>query len=478
VNRLLIFLGAETLLLSFVLAKRIVISPALMGIAIFLMTMIFFVQWRLPRLEEAAAALAAYLPFSRQLSQDLGALPTALQAVFAVLFLAGFRDLPALLKNDTDVKDRYKAWMKSPALIPFGILLIWALLSALGAAYTGDITLSRVFSQYLEIWIGPFLVYFIFFRAAASQESRFNIAAAVLFAVTGVALITLYESITLGNVHDLEDARIGGIANDPNILAAYLNLCAFLPVGILMNYFKEKRAWLALVPLFLILRALLTTYSRGGYLAFAAGLYAAAFLKKKILVVPLLIASLALALNPAVLPESMRQRIAQTFVGQNEIPVTNLEGSAANVSLDRSNRDRIDIWKGALQMTKEHPFMGVGFGLFKLRIAPYWPARVPFEPHNMYLLISSEMGIPALLVFLALLGAILRQGYLAVRLPDLKEQAFLLGALGGMISFLFSALYVIRLDSLEVSGTFWIFAALVMGFTVPAARKQEVLVKS
>jgi hypothetical protein len=40
-----------------------------------------------------------------------------------------------------------------------------------------------------------------------------------------------------------------------------------------------------------------------------------------------------------------------------------------------------------------------------------------------------------------------------------------LGALSGLVSFLVSAFFVIRVDSLEVAAFFWIFIAMIMSLS-------------
>jgi O-antigen ligase len=66
---------------------------------------------------------------------------------------------------------------------------------------------------------------------------------------------------------------------------------------------------------------------------------------------------------------------------------------------------RLDIWQGAVQMTRERPFLGVGIGDFNKRFYRYRPAGFDFQvvyTHNDYLHMAAEMGIlaPWLMVFL------------------------------------------------------------------------------
>ncbi len=72
---------------------------------------------------------------------------------------------------------------------------------------------------------------------------------------------------------------------------------------------------------------------------------------------------------------------------------------------------RFDLNQIALRMTADHPFFGAGLNNFVERMSAYDPKDVmeyfPAPVHNLYLLESSEAGIPALGLFLALFATIL-----------------------------------------------------------------------
>jgi hypothetical protein len=71
---------------------------------------------------------------------------------------------------------------------------------------------------------------------------------------------------------------------------------------------------------------------------------------------------------------------------------------------ETSNSQRIIIWKKSLTSIKENPFLGVGIGNFPVILGEDARlARAGSSAHNIYLHIASEMGIPALLIVIALL---------------------------------------------------------------------------
>ena len=72
---------------------------------------------------------------------------------------------------------------------------------------------------------------------------------------------------------------------------------------------------------------------------------------------------------------------------------------------------RLNVWKKSLGMIKDHPLLGVGNGNWSLRINEYGTAGMRSErgefsykrPHNDYVWIASENGIPALIIYMLFL---------------------------------------------------------------------------
>ena len=131
---------------------------------------------------------------------------------------------------------------------------------------------------------------------------------------------------------------------------------------------------------------------------------------------------------------------------------------------ETSASHRVYAWRAAVQMTREHPWRGVGFGEFPELAPHYSQGRIGYmDTHNTYLFISSQMGLPALAVFLLFLGVL---GYYARWLyrhsRDLTLQALALGMLGGLVGLMVSNLFSTTINTEETTGQFWILAGLVM----------------
>lgn len=113
--------------------------------------------------------------------------------------------------------------------------------------------------------------------------------------------------------------------------------------------------------------------------------------------------ALALIATICMAPPVFWQRISTLFDGDSA------SANTVQASADDSKQERETLLMRSVTYTIEHPLFGLGLGNFdvangtELATPDAW-----IGSHNTYTQISSEAGIPALLLFLALLGAVLR----------------------------------------------------------------------
>ncbi|MBN1587676.1 MAG: O-antigen ligase family protein [Candidatus Omnitrophica bacterium] len=399
-------------------------------------------------------ALTVYLPFNRVLVGDFGGGVTALNLTN---ILVGILLISWL---STGRKKENKFWTKSPLGIPVFLFAMAGALSLVTAASTfGSHYLSRYIFE-LKRWLDPLFIYYIVYNTVRNKKVIKHLTLIIGFTVTVVAAMAIKDYIDVGQVSSLEKSRIGGIAEQPNILGTFFCYYMFLLAAFWITNIKRLSAWGLLVPFLMCFRGIMVTFSRGAYLAFACGGMALTWFRSKIIFGILIFYIVAAMSNPVLLPSGIRYRMDQTW--QNKQSTSYVDQSQAD--LEASADTRLKIWRGAFLMIQDYPLTGVGYGLFDDYIPQYAPdLRGAIDAHNQYLLIAGEMGIPALLIFLWILFIIwwkTRYLYHHAKDPFIKSMA--LGWLAGLAGVLIGNLFGSRLHSMEISGYFWILSALVM----------------
>jgi len=194
-------------------------------------------------------------------------------------------------------------------------------------------------------------------------------------------------------------SRPGGTFSSPNVAGSYLSVMLTVVVSLLL--LARVRAWykaVALISVGIGLIALLSTYSRGGWLAFltAITLLCCAGWRllwpRGVLIIAVALAALFVSLF---LDTPLSRRLFESD-----------EGSAYS---------RLVLNKLAIRMIKDHPIIGVGANNFSFNVKEYATQEDMGEwlytVHNKYLLVWAEAGLGGLLAYCWFLIASLRQGW-------------------------------------------------------------------
>ncbi len=187
----------------------------------------------------------------------------------------------------------------------------------------------------------------------------------------------------------------GGMMEDNNSFAVGLNMILPFLVGIVT---LERAKWLRVAAAATALLSILTiffTFSRGGLLTL--GVVGAALIwrsQRKALA----LAVVALGIAGFVLVSS--DSLKESYLGRAQ--------SIGDYSEDGSAQGRLNAWQTALRVSRDYPLYGVGPDNFQVVFSRYSPNPDRFRvQHNSYLQLLSECGVPALLIFLTLLGVTL-----------------------------------------------------------------------
>ncbi|MDM7926266.1 MAG: O-antigen ligase family protein [bacterium] len=271
-----------------------------------------------------------------------------------------------------------------------------------------------------------------------------------------LGILTNATTNSVRRIGDRSMISVSGTLEGSDRFASYLVMMLLLFMG---WWSSLKRA----LPRLLLMAAVLAgtmllvfTFSRGGWIGFAAGLLVFAFLHWRIAenrsralfrgLIVLSVLSLVLWL--------LRDFILLRFTGEDY-------GSA---------QSRIPMMQIALGMIRKFPWLGVGLNNYTLSMAPFDKTGLTldfFHPvHNVYLQLAAEIGLPGLVAFLAFtLGLYVRAARsLSAPLPDRSKQ-LIIGFISGITGLLIHhTVNNATIDS-EAFLAFWLFAAAIVALS-------------
>jgi O-antigen ligase len=304
-----------------------------------------------------------------------------------------------------------------PLLIIFGVLLFFIAIREFSEkrenslldkiflfVFVGFFILSFAFSQTKNIGFSEVLAYssmlplYYFFAHKKNTWTEQFLKIVLFGAVVSVILgYFLY-------FYRAEPRLIGPFFNTlyhahvwPNAFALFLLMCW----PILILFYEKKAKWTTSLLIGFILSAILLTYSRGALIVlFGQFFLLLIYFFKRIRLRTVALTILALVFAVGIFFEANYVRSVQFDV----IDFKERAGFENDESLT-SKTERLDFWIGAIELTKEKPLFG--WGPFSFRQA-YNPIQKTFlgnadHPHNIFLKISSENGVFALVAFIGFL---------------------------------------------------------------------------
>ncbi len=207
------------------------------------------------------------------------------------------------------------------------------------------------------------------------------------------------SDFTLTSANGVQAARAASFLMNPDADGMFLAAVALLPIGLLASTRSALARVVYAMEAMLCLLALLFTYSVAAILATAVGLLALLVLVDANRFRLGLVACICAAVG--VISMALPSDVAL---------ILNHGTTQGTILL------RIGVWQTAIRVIEAHPLTGLGLGH-----DTYWiladAYRVTLQsaqepsPHDSYLELAALAGIPVLLVFLALLGALFRLAY-------------------------------------------------------------------
>lgn len=343
-------------------------------------------------------------------------------------------------------------------------VVAWAFISALWAVDVGIAT-----STAFRLSQGAILVFVIYTAIREPRHLRW-VAWAYVLGASITALVGLAGGSSPEIVDPTEDLnRLTGQIGDPNELAAILLpalwLAGFLAV---VSRSTRQRLLLAFCAIVIIV-AIFYTESRGGLVGLAASILVAPFLAGRVRpwVISLIFITGAAGIAYYTLvatPDSLA-RLTEFNPG----------GSTG----------RTDLWTVALQISADHPTVGIGAGNFPTVEPSYAIQTNLIRPdlvvdarkivHNTYLNVLVELGIVGVVALSIVIVSILVLAWQAIAAArrigeedvEMLGRGFLIGFLGMLVAFIFiSAQYEKQL---------WLFIGFAAALSGIVARRREAL---
>lgn len=346
---------------------------------------------------------SAEVQFTPSLGTDLPDEPLMLLTAFAavVLWLSQWRQ-------------KEKGWRFHPLLVVLFLGFCWTAVTVLASTFP-------LYSVKFLLAKGWYLLAFVAMPLLLKGDEKLvrNTALLLTASMLAVTVVGLYRHAWWGfSFVGVNDVLQPFFHNHVNYSAL---LVMTVPLQISFLQHTKNKAWRRglFVSLAVTLAALYLSYSRGAWLALAAGLFAFWLIKKGWLFKGfLLFTALALAAvawlryqdnylqfapdhNVTIFHQNFSEHLAATYQGR-----------------DVSTAERFYRWVAGVRMVAEKPVEGFGPTTFFHNYPAYtvpafrtWVSNNPERStvHNYFLLLLIEQGIPGLFFFLLLLGLLFRQ---------------------------------------------------------------------
>ncbi len=211
--------------------------------------------------------------------------------------------------------------------------------------------------------------------------------------VTGCVLIVIAILIGFGpeiSVFEAENRMMIGGTYDVNDLA--LLFVVTIPFAFfLIKDAKIFHRILLIGAIALMLMGIVKTASRGGFLGLVAiSLFLLIRASGKARAYTLIALLVGAPLVMATAPEAFLNRINTMFALEQDYNMK-----------DRSGRKQ--VWENGVKMLAAHPLVGVGIGAFPIAHGYFSNSKIHIAPHNSFVQITAELGLPGMTLFLAII---------------------------------------------------------------------------
>ncbi|MFH1456954.1 MAG: O-antigen ligase family protein [Patescibacteria group bacterium] len=344
-------------------------------------------------------------------------------------------------------------------LVSKDLLLLYYFITLLLITSIVSIFVSPDFYVALGIWkayfLEPILLFIVFVSVIKKQDLKniFTVFSAQIFILS---LFAIYQKLTgalITNPFWADEAtrRVTSFFPYPNALALYIAPIFILLLGYLIGLFKKNRKFFVVLLLYHFITLILGflavcfTGSKGALFAIIAGLIFYTLFykgKRKIFVGILIIIFITL--------------LFYCFITRASI--ANILQGASTVEGGDSISTRLEMWSETWQMLKTKPIFGAGLAGYQTAVASFHAKdyiEVYLYPHNIFLNLWTEIGLPGLFAFIAIIMYFFIYGFK-------KSDNYSVIIMSSMVVLLAHGLVDVPYFKNDLSVLFWI----ILGFMI------------
>lgn len=374
-------------------------------------------------------------------------------------------------------REQLLTFLRTGANLPVLLLLALATVSCLVSPH-------KAFSiqEWLKLMCGV-LIYFVAAYQFRQSKHLSMLADVVVFVGLAMALGGL------GQYQLNAEERARAIFGDPQPLGSFLMFLLPIVAVLAIGDKNPKRQIAAQITLVLMAGCLMLTQGRSAWMGGMAGLLTVGALAWKIssqkggTSLPL-----AARKHHFVLPAALIVITIGFFLVMNSQnhSVTDRAATLTQLSSDNSWQTRLhQHWGGALAMIKSKPLTGWGIGLFPVYQHAYtgqgieiveggYRVSLAEQAHNFYLQTAAELGLPGLILMLAVLGSFLVTAIRQVGKMDAGiRQTLLLGCIAAVVGFSIDAISSPSWQFGQLSMFFWLMLGIGTGCMRPREKRNR-----
>ncbi len=332
-----------------------------------------------------------------------------------------------------------------PVFIPLIVYLIWNILSAALSERPGH-SLGAILDNEWPLFIMLMLFWTVndeAFLRKVLMVFLSSVCVAVVYAVWQVVGgVELYRHMPL-------DPMGSGLYRAVGFYSFYLTFAALAMAAFFFStsFSFEFRKWYFVVLSVLSFLAVVGSFARSMWLAFALAIPIFAFMRRRKLGAILSSVLLIVVIGGMLFVPTLRYRAGSILdAGQNET--------------------RLNLWKTAVKISESNPIIGIGEDNWDLmferyRVAGYYDTTV--HPHNDYLTVLVSSGIPGLLAFLSIWTVLLVTGFKSiVKMQNRTLRAVGWGGAFSLVGLLVGAMFQNYYGTFINCLEWWFVAGLLM----------------